>query len=62
MSRGDGVPTADLILEVGGIEVTVSVRVGDVPTVLAWSTSEVILYLGTEGPLIQEGLREIFGP
>lgn len=61
MSRGDGVPTADLVLEVGGIEVTVSVRVDDVPKVLAWSTSEVLLYLGSEGPLIQDGLRQLFG-
>lgn len=54
-------PTVDLVLEVGGIVVTVSVDAEDVPTILAWSTSEVILYLGQEGPLLQEGLRQIFG-
>jgi hypothetical protein len=54
-------PTVDLVLEVGGITVTVSVLADDVPKILAWSTSEVILHLGSEGPLLQEGLREIFG-
>jgi hypothetical protein len=54
-------PIADFTYEVGGVTVTTSVFVEDVDKILAWSTSEVILYLGSEGPLLQKGLREIFG-
>lgn len=54
-------PRADFTFEVGGVEVTYSVAVDDVDKILAWSKSEVILYLGSEGPLLQAGLREIFG-
>ena len=54
-------PIADFAFEVGGVSLTVSVFVDDVPKILAWSTSEVILYLGSEGPLLQAGLRRIFG-
>lgn len=54
-------PIADFTFEVGGISLTMSVFVDDVPKILAWSTSEVILYLGSEGPLLQAGLRKMFG-
>lgn len=54
-------PTADFTFEVGGVEVRFSVAVDDVDKIMAWSTSEVILYLGSEGPLLQKGLRQIFG-
>ncbi len=54
-------PIVDLVSEVAGVTVTTSVFVEDVPTILGWSTSEVILYLGQEGPTLQAGLRRIFG-
>lgn len=54
-------PIADFTFEVGGVTFTMSIFVEDVPKILAWSKSEVILYLGSEGPLLQAGLREIFG-
>jgi hypothetical protein len=46
------------VYEVGGVEVSTSFRPEDVDKILAWSTSEVILYLGSEGPLLQQGLRQ----
>lgn len=62
MSSGDDRrPIADLTYEVDGVSITVSVLVEDAPKILAWSTSEVILHLGQNGPLLQEGLRKIFG-
>lgn len=54
-------PIAEFSFEVGGISLTLTVDVDDIPTLLAWSTSEVILYLGSEGPLMQAGLRQVFG-
>jgi hypothetical protein len=57
----DGEPSATFVTDVGGVEVEFSVKVDDVDKVLAWSTSEVILYLGSEGPQFQRVLRELFG-
>jgi hypothetical protein len=54
-------PTADYVFDVGGVTVTMSFSVDEVPKILAWSTSEVILYLGSEGPLLQAGLRQVYG-
>lgn len=54
-------PTATFEFEVGGVAFTTTVAADDVPKVLAWSTSEVILYLGSEGPQFQNGLRSLFG-
>lgn len=53
-------PPYSFVFEVGGVEITYSFSPGDVDKILAWSTSEVILYLGSEGPLLQEGLRVLF--
>lgn len=50
-----------LTLEVGGIAATVVIKSADVPIITRWSTSEVIMYLGQDGPAIQRGLRELFG-
>jgi hypothetical protein len=61
VSSPDGAPAVDFVYEVGGVTITTSILSDDVEKVLAWSTSEVILYLGSEGPLLQKGLREIFG-
>lgn len=62
MSSGaESTPTAALQFEVDGVLVTMEVLVDDVPKILAWSTSEVILYLGKNGPTFQEGLRGLFG-
>jgi hypothetical protein len=54
-------PTFDFSYEVGGVEVTVSFFARDVPTILGWSTSQAILYLGADAPKLQEGLRRVFG-
>lgn len=54
-------PIADFTYVVGGVTVTTSVLLEDAEKIMAWSTSEVILYLGSEGPQLQEGLRRVFG-
>lgn len=47
--------------EVGGVTVTMSMSEEDAAKIVGWSTSEVILHLGSQGPLLIEGLRKIFG-
>lgn len=65
MSEGEVVeyndPTVDFVFEVGGIPVTYSILADDVPKLLKWSTSEVILHLGSKGPELQAALRQVFG-
>ena len=53
--------TVDFTFDVAGVSLTMSVFADDVEKILAWSTSEAILYLGQEGPTLQEGLRQVFG-
>ena len=59
--KGEGPGTAEFFFEVGGIQMTMTVFVDDVPKILAWSNSEVLLYLGSNGPLLQSALRDLFG-
>jgi hypothetical protein len=54
-------PTADFEYEVGGVTVITSFALESLQTILAWSTSEVIQHLGSEGPTLQAGLRKLFG-
>lgn len=61
MSSGEAEPTVDFSFEIDGVPITMSIFADDVPRILAWSNSEVILYLGQNGPLFQEGLRKAFG-
>lgn len=56
-SRGDSELPVNFSYEVDGIDITTSIAWEDVDRVLAWSTSEVILYLGERGPQLQDALR-----
>lgn len=51
-------PTADFHFEVGGVDAVMTFKLSEASKILAWSTSEAILYLGSEGPLLQRGLRQ----
>lgn len=48
------------VYEVGGVEVSVAFSVEAAEKIVGWSTSEVILHLGSQGPLLVEGLKKIF--
>jgi hypothetical protein len=54
-------PAVDFVFDIDGVKFTMSISADDAPKVLTWSTSEVIHYLGTNGPLFQTGLRKAFG-
>lgn len=54
-------PSVDYYFEVGGIHVNFGILTDDVPRLLGWSTSEVILHLGSKGPELQAALRQVFG-
>lgn len=47
--------------EVGGVRVSTSFTVEDAEKIVGWSTQEVILHLGSQGPLLIEGLKKVFG-
>ncbi len=52
---------ADFAFDVDGVQLVMTVNLDDTEKILAWSNSEVLLYLGQNGPLLQHALRELFG-
>jgi hypothetical protein len=49
------------IYEVGGVELSLSMSLESARKIQGWSTSEAILYLGSEAPMLLKGLDSLLG-